>query len=51
MVGLAGGQYADPVVFDTAYDEAMLICAGLLALGGVTSWLLIRNPLRDPEPA
>ena len=51
VVGLAGGQYADPVVFDTAYDEAMLICAGLLALGGVTSWLLIRNPLRDPEPA
>ena len=51
VVGLAGGQYADPAVFDTAYDEAMLICAGLLALGGLTSWLLIRNPLREPEPA
>jgi EmrB/QacA subfamily drug resistance transporter len=51
VVGLAGGQYADPAVFDTAYDEAMLICAGLLAVGGLTSWLLIRNPLRDPAPA
>ena len=51
VVGLAGGQYADPAVFDTAYDEAMLICAALLALGGLTSWLLIRNPLREPEPA
>ena len=27
-----------------AYRTAMLICAGLLAAGGVVSWLLIRNP-------
>ena len=40
-VGLTGGEYADPVVFDAAYPTAMLACAALLALGGVVSWLTI----------
>ena len=46
-VGLAGGEYADPVVFDAGYQRAMVVCAGLLVLGAAVSWLLIRNPLRD----
>jgi EmrB/QacA subfamily drug resistance transporter len=45
-VGLGGDQYADPVAFDSAYSEAMLICAGLLALGGIVSWITItRGPV------
>ncbi|WP_114423676.1 MFS transporter [Nocardioides houyundeii] len=40
-VGLTGDQYADPVAFDAAYGEAVVVCAVLLALGGVVSWLTI----------
>jgi len=43
-VGLGGEQYTDPVAFDSAYGSAMVICAVLLALGGVVSCVTIRNP-------
>lgn len=43
VVGLGGADYADPVVFDAAYRSAVIICAGLLLLGGALSWLTIRN--------
>jgi EmrB/QacA subfamily drug resistance transporter len=44
-VGLRGDQYADPVAFGGAYGHALLICAALLAAGGVVSWLTIsRGP-------
>jgi EmrB/QacA subfamily drug resistance transporter len=50
VVGLGGEQYADPVAFDDAYGKAMLICAGLLVLGGATSWLTItRGPATPRE--
>jgi EmrB/QacA subfamily drug resistance transporter len=42
-VGLGGEQYADATAFDDAYGKAMLICAGLLVMGGFLSWLTIRN--------
>jgi hypothetical protein len=49
-VGLGGDQYADPVAFDDAYGKAMLVCAALLALGGVISWLTITHgPVVSPE--
>ncbi len=49
-VGLSGDQYADPRAFDTAYGRAMLVCAALLALGGVISWLTITHgPVAYPE--
>jgi len=41
-VGLMGEDYAVPDVFDAAYDQAILICAGLLVAGGVLSWFTIR---------
>jgi EmrB/QacA subfamily drug resistance transporter len=43
VVGLSGAQYADPAVFDGAYRSALVICAGLLASGGLLAWLTIRN--------
>jgi len=49
-VGLHGDQYADPVAFDTAYVEALWICAGLLVAGGAVSWLAVR-PVRGPGAA
>ena len=42
-VGLSGEEYADPRAFDAAYGSAMLVCAVLLALGGVVSWFTIRS--------
>lgn len=51
-VGLGGEEYADPVAFDAAYGDALLASAVLLAVGGVISWLTIRNQvLVDPEDA
>jgi len=52
-VGLSGEEYADPVAFDDAYGKAMLVCAVLLAVGGVISWLTITNAqvvAADDEP-
>ncbi len=49
-VGLGGDQYADPVAFDDAYGKAMLICAALLVIGGVISWLTITHgPVASPD--
>ncbi len=42
VVGLAGDEYADPQAFDSAYGSAMMICAGLLLVGGAISWFTIR---------
>jgi EmrB/QacA subfamily drug resistance transporter len=44
-VGLGGTDYADPAVFEGAFRSATMICAALLVLGGLVSWLTIRNPL------
>ena len=41
-VGLHGAEYADPVVFDHSFSQAMIACAALLAAGGVISWFTIR---------
>lgn len=43
MVGLAGGDYRDPVRLTSGYGSAMLISAGLLAAGGVVSWWGLRD--------
>ena len=49
--GLGGEDYADPAVFDDGYRMAMVSCAVLLVLGGLVSWLTIRNagPRSGPE--
>ncbi len=38
VVGLSGDDYRDPAALTAGYRAAMLICAGLLAAGGVVSW-------------
>jgi len=40
-VGLTGDDYRDPAQLDASYGTAMLVCAGLLLLGGVVSWFTI----------
>jgi hypothetical protein len=46
MVGMAGADYADPGVLDAGFQTAMVVCAGLLVLGGLLSWVAI--PARIP---
>jgi hypothetical protein len=55
-VGLSGAEYDDAGTFGTAYGHAMWVCAGLLAAGGVVSWLTVpAEPVpvdtAQPEPA
>ncbi|MCA0337525.1 MAG: MFS transporter [Actinobacteria bacterium] len=38
LVGLSGTDYQSPEAMTAGYRAAMLICAGLLAAGGVVSW-------------
>ena len=45
VVGLSGGDYQKQDVFSAGYERATWICVVMLALGGVVSWLLIRNPV------
>jgi hypothetical protein len=41
VVGLSGAEYADAGAFGSAYGHAMWVCAGLLAAGGMVSWLTV----------
>jgi EmrB/QacA subfamily drug resistance transporter len=51
-VGLSGDEYDQAATFGAAYGNALLICAALLAAGGVVSWFTIpAQPLGRPEPS
>jgi EmrB/QacA subfamily drug resistance transporter len=50
VVGLSGDEYDQPATFDGAYGQALLICAVLLAAGGLVSWVTIpHNALESPD--
>jgi EmrB/QacA subfamily drug resistance transporter len=38
LVGLGGEEYRDPIALTHGYHLALLLCAGMLAIGGVVSW-------------
>ena len=44
LAGLSGAGYRDPHRFDQGFRTAILICAGLLAAGGVLALVTIRRP-------
>ncbi len=45
LVGLSGADYADPTTLTAGYRTALVVCAGLLAGGGIVSWFgLGRRP-------
>ncbi|HVS14557.1 MAG TPA: MFS transporter [Thermoanaerobaculia bacterium] len=50
-VGLTGDALADPERFAAGFRAAMRISAGLVALGGLLAWTMIRDRLRDGSPA
>ena len=47
--GITGSDYRQPSAFDGGFERAMVITAALCAVGGVVSFLTIRNPPRTPE--
>ena len=46
LAGLAGPSSRDPAVFDVGFRTAVLLSAGLAALGGGIAWLTIRDDLK-----
>lgn len=48
-VGLGGADYRDPEVFTAGYAAAQMICAVLLALGGIVSWVGLRPGRHTPR--
>jgi EmrB/QacA subfamily drug resistance transporter len=43
--GISGGDYTDAAAFAPGFRTGMLVCAGLLAAGGVLALLTVRRPL------
>jgi len=41
LAGLTGAAYLDPQIFSSGFHRAVLIAAGLTALGGVLGWLTL----------
>jgi MFS family permease len=51
LAGITQSAYSDPDLLSTGFHHAVLISAGLCALGGLLSWLLISDDvLETPEP-
>src|SRR5205814_1824547 len=46
VAGLAGTDYTDPMSFEADFHTAMLISAGLLALGSLLAAVLLHEPRR-----
>ena len=42
LVGLSGDDYRDPSVLTDGFRAGQLVCAGLLAAGGIVSWYGLR---------
>lgn len=50
LVGLSGTDYRSPEAMTAGYRAAMVICAVLLAGGGVVSWFGLPRPAPRPAP-
>lgn len=49
LVGLAGAEYRDPAALTAGYHSALLFASGMLAIGGVISWLGLHEAGRLSE--
>jgi EmrB/QacA subfamily drug resistance transporter len=50
IAGISGDDYTDPVAFASGFRTSMLLCAGLLAAGGLLALLTVRRPLAASRP-
>ena len=51
LVGITSSVYADRAAFADAFGRAAWLCAGLVALGGVLSWIAVRDEPRGVDGA
>jgi EmrB/QacA subfamily drug resistance transporter len=51
VAGISGDDYQHPEAFAPGFRTAIVVCAALLALGGVVAAGTIRNPSRVRKPA
>ncbi|GAA1086137.1 MULTISPECIES: MFS transporter [Kitasatospora] len=49
LAGLSGNAYRVPAEVDDAFETAMMICAGLLAAGGLLALATVRSDALEPE--
>ncbi len=50
VAGLTGDAFYDPAQMTDGFQMAMLVCAGLAALGGILAWLTISPEVLHAEP-
>ena len=50
VAGLTGDDFYDPAKMADGFQMAMLVCAGLAALGGALAWLTISAEVLHAEP-
>ena len=48
--GISGADYTDAAAFSAGFRSAMLICAGLLVVGGVVAAVFVRRPAAAAGP-
>ncbi len=61
VVGLTGTDYSDPALLTAGYERALLLAAAMLVLGGLVSWVGLREvgrlretggpPIEETHPA
>jgi EmrB/QacA subfamily drug resistance transporter len=51
LVGLSGNDYRNPSVLTDGFRAGELVCAGLLAAGGIVSWYGLRDRSEEPVTA
>jgi len=50
IAGLTGDKFYDPAAMTDGFRIAMVVCAGLSALGGILAWLTISSDVLEAEP-
>ena len=50
-VGLSGGDYRDPTIFDSGFTIAMYVCTGLLLAGSALSLVFVSDAALAEKPA
>ena len=50
VAGLTGDKFFDPAAMEDGFRIAMVVCAGLAAVGGIIAWLTIRSDVLHDEP-
>jgi EmrB/QacA subfamily drug resistance transporter len=48
--GITGDQFYDPAAMTDGFHMAMVVCAGLAAVGGILAWLTISDEVLETEP-